>query len=272
MRFIKKIGILFVIRTKELRYYTMRILFALIFTSIILSAKAQPETDPFGSSYNFDSTSFSDSSFSETTVTPVDPSTMPTTYKKYERFKAPMDTITELVTYMGIVPFKPMPNDVYDGGTIDSLYARARLYLMQKYIKDYRASKNAKDNVFPKDILVEDIKPDGENGRIVIRPTVPLYVSDNEFTKTQWGTLTFKIEIRVKEDKYRYKFTNFVHNTVEKGTEKPIKTYIEYYANTNRGYKSTDHILIAIDKMVKDIVKDLGRVMKDPIVIDQDNF
>lgn len=252
----------------------MRILFFLIFTTVFISANAQPESDPFGSSYNFDSTSYSDSSSGiiETVTSSANPDDMPTTYKKYERFKAPMDTITELVTYMGIVPFKPMPNDVYDGGTIDSLYMRAKLYLMQKYIKDYRASNNPKDNIFPKDILIEDMKPDGENGRIVIKPTVPLYISSNSFTKKEWGTLTFKIEIRVKEDKYRYKFTNFVHNTVEKGSEKPIKTYIEYYANNTRGFKSTDQVLIAIDKMVKDIVKDLSKVMKDPIVIDQDNF
>lgn len=252
----------------------MRILFFLIFTTIFISANAQPESDPFGSSYNFDSTAYSDSSSGiiETVTSSANPDDMPTTYKKYERFKAPMDTITELVTYMGIVPFKPMPNDVYDGGTIDSLYMRAKLYLMQKYIKDYRASNNPKDNIFPKDILIEDMKPDGENGRIVIKPTVPLYISSNSFTKKEWGTLTFKIEIRVKEDKYRYKFTNFVHNTVEKGSEKPTKTYIEYYANNTRGFKSTDQVLIAIDKMVKDIVKDLSKVMKDPIVIDQDNF
>lgn len=252
----------------------MRILFLLVFTSIFISAKAQPESDPFGSSYNYDSAAYVDSSsgITETVTTSANPDDMPTTYKKYERFKAPMDTVTELVTYMGIVPFKPLPNDVYDGGTIDSLYMRAKLYLMQKYIKDYRASKNPKDNIFPKDILIEDMKPDGENGRIVIRPTVPLYVSSNNFTKSEWGTLTFKIEIRVKEDKYRYKFTNFVHNTVEKGSEKPTKTYIEYYANNTRGFKGTDQVLIAIDKMVKDIVKDLSKVMKDPIVIDQDNF
>lgn len=253
----------------------MRILFLLIFTSLFIGANAQPEGDPFGTDYNFDSTTYSDSSsytVSETVMSENGQEMTPTVYKKYERFKAPIDTITELVTYMGIVPFTPMPNDVYDGGTIDSLYWRAKQYLMQKYIKDYRASKNPKDNVFPKDILIEDFKPDGENGRIIIRPTVPLYVRTNSFTSTQWGTITFKIEIRVKEEKYKYKFTNFVHNTVEKGTEKPIKTYIEYYANNNRGFKGTDQILIAIDRMVKEIVKDLSRVMKDPIVLDPDDF
>lgn len=252
----------------------MRILFFLTFTSLYLSAYAQPESDPFGSDYNFDSTSFSDSSFSysESGSSGPDPSEMPTTYKKYDRFKPPIDTISDLITYTGIVPFTPLANDVYDGGTIDSLYWRAKIYLMKKYIRDYRASKNPKDLVFPKDILIEDVKPDGENGRIIIKPTVPLYVSTNSFTKSQWGTLTFKIEIRVKEEKYKYKFTNFVHNTVEKGSEKPIKTYVEYYANTTRGFKGTDQILLSIDRMVKEIIKELSVVMKDPVVLDPDDF
>ncbi len=244
----------------------------MIFTTAALGLAAQTENDPFGSDYNFDSTSYSDSSFGgETTYTETSNEPKVPTYKKYERFKAPIDTITDLVTYMGVVPFTPLANDVYDGGTIDSLYWRAKKYLMEKYIKDYRA-KAPKDMVFPKDLLIEDVKPDGENGRIVIRPTIPLYIRNNSFSSTPAGTLTFKIEIRVKEDKYRYKFTNFVHNTVEKGSEKSIKTYIEYYANNTRGYKGTDQILLAVDRMVKEIVKELAKIMKDPIVLDPDDF
>lgn len=238
------------------------------------TASAQTDSDPFGSDYNFDSTSYSDSSYdynyeydyNESPEQPAAPQ-----FKKYERFKPPIDTITNLVTYTGIVPFTPLMNDVYDGGTIDSLYWRAKKFLMQKYMKDYR-EKAPKDMVFPKDLLIEDFRPDGENGRVIIRPTVPLYVKNNSFSKTPMGTLTFRIEIRVKEEKYKYKFSHFVHNTVEKGTEKPIKTYAEFYANNTRGFKGTDQILIAIDNMVKEIVKELAKIMKDPVVIDPDDF
>lgn len=255
----------------------MRILLFLTFASLFMSAQAQSDSDPFGSDYNFDTAMVSDSGYDSYEESPVisqgpDPNMTPTTYKKYERFRPPIDTITDLVTYTGVVPFTPMPNDVYDGGTIDSLYLRAKIFLLKRYIKNYRQSKDPKANVFPKDILVEDFKPDGENGRIIIRPTVPLYVRTNEFTKSQWGTVTFKIEIRVKEEKYKYKLTNFVHNTTEKGSEKPIKTYVEYYANTTRGFKGTDQVLIAIDRMVKELIKDLAAVMRDPIVLDPDDF
>lgn len=252
----------------------MRIFLSFLFSITVFSVQAQSETaDPFGSEYNFDSTSYSDSMGSETMISSTSSEPKPITYKKYERFKAPMDTITELVTYTGVVPFKPLINDVYEGGTIDSLYWRAKSFLMARYIKDYRKSKKPFEEVFPKEMLIEDMKPDGENGRIIIRPTIPLKVRNNNSNVTaEFGTITFKLEIRVKEDKYKYKFTNFVHNTVEKGSDKPTKVYIEFYANGARGVKGTDRVLIAIDTMVKEFVKELAKVMKDPVVLDPDDF
>ncbi|MEZ4805363.1 MAG: DUF4468 domain-containing protein [Bacteroidia bacterium] len=261
----------------------MKRLFIFIFTCISVTAYAQPENDPFGESYNFDSTDYSDYSdtfddsygdfdygYDDNSGGGQDVPQKPI-YKKYERFVAPMDTITDLMTYTGVVPFTPMENDVYDGGTIDSLYLRAKLYLLKRYVENFKY-KNSKDLVVPKDLLVEDYRPDGENGRIIIRPTVPLFIKNNSFSTTPAGTLTFKIEIRVKEEKYKYTFTSFVHNTVERGSEKPIKTYAEFYVNNKRDVKGTDQILLAIDRMVKGIIKDLDNVMKDPIVRDLDDF
>jgi hypothetical protein len=250
----------------------MRRLFLVIFIAACGSAHAQTEGEnPFGESQNFDTASFTDSAYAIGGTSSEEEVKKPE-FKPYERFKAPMDTVTELVTYIGVVPFKPIVNDVYDGGTIDSLYWRAKKYLMQKYIKDYRAGKSSKDMVFPKDMLIEDYKPDGDVGRIIIRATAPLVIKNTSFSTSPGGSVTFKLEIRVKEDKYKYRFTNFVHNTVEKGTEKPIKTYIEFYVNNKRGFKGTDFILLAVDRMVKDMLKDLYKVMKDPIIIDQDDF
>jgi hypothetical protein len=252
----------------------MRRLFLLICSAVCIHTQAQTDTsNPFGETQNFDTTNYSDSfyesgsSISETNEKKPD-------FKPYQRFKAPVDTVTELVTYMGVVPFTPLINDVYEGGTIDSLYWRAKKYLMAKYIKDYRASegKKTKDMIFPKDMLIEDYKPDGDVGRIIIKATAPLMIKHNSFSSSPNGSVTFRLEIRVKEDKYKYRFTNFVHNTVEKGTEKPVRTYIEYYVNNNRGFRGTDYILAAVDTMVKEMLKDLYKVMKDPVVLDQDDF
>jgi len=229
-------------------------------------AKAQTETDPYGSEINFDTTQYDESTYSEPEV----PKTSPK-FKPYERFKSPIDTVSNLITYMGVVAFKPFINDVYDGGTIDSLYLRSKKFLMRQFLAGYKETPK-KPMVFPKEMLVEDYRPDGDVGRIIIRVTAPLMVKNNSFSSTQNGTVSFKIDLRVKEDKYKYKFTNFVHNTLEKGSEKPTKVYMEYYANQAKGLKYNDRYLVAIDRMVKEIIKDLGKVIKDPIVLDEDDF
>jgi hypothetical protein len=262
---LKKNGIQFAISYTINTEYSMRKIFFILFAFSILTVKAQTtEDDPFGSDYNFDSTTVEEEEI-------IDEPKKKDGIKPYERFKCPIDTISNLITYMGVVPFTPMENDVYDGGTIDSLYLRAKKYLMQQFIPGYKENPK-KPLVFPKDMLIEDYKPDGDVGRIIIRVTVPLMIKNNSFSSAQQGTVTFKIEIRVKDDKYKYKFTNFVHNTTAKGSEKPIKTYMEYYANQTKGLRSNDLFLLAIDRIVKNTIKDLGKVMKDPIVIDEDDF
>lgn len=248
----------------------MKYFLALITCAVGLTASAQENADPFGS-INYDSTNFADSGLSlvsevKTSEDPASPE-----FKPYVRFKAPMDTITQKVTYIGVVPFKPMANDMYDGGTMDSLYWRAKKFLLNSYVKNFRA-KTTKDFVFPKDILVEDFKPDGDVGRIIITPTIPLILQRGRSNASQDGTVTFKLEIRVKDDKYKYKVTNFVHHTKEAITEKPVDNYAEYYVNSKHNARSNDQILLAIDREVKTLVKSLGAVMKDPIILDEDNF
>ncbi len=245
-------------------------LIASIFFAIQLNAQtedgSQQNSDPFGNEVNFDTTQYDEAEIIETEQTKKEDKIKP-----YVRFNTPIDTITKLITYMGVVPFVAMANDVYDGGTIDSLYLRSKKYLMQQFMTGYKENPK-KPLVFPKEMLIEDYKPDGDVGRLIVKVTVPLMVRNNSHSSTQRGTVSFKIDLRVKEDKYKYKFTNFVHNTVEKGTEKPTKVYMEYYANQTKGLRSNDTYLIAVDRIVKDIIKDLGKVIKDPIVIDEDDF
>jgi hypothetical protein len=250
----------------------MKNILTILTIAFLSTATAQTQSDPFGSSYNYDSTSFSDTTpVYETETSYSGTEAAKPEFLPYVRFVAPMDTLTQKVTYMGVVPFKPMPNEVYDGGDIDSLYWRAKKYLLNSYVKNFRA-KTTKDFVFPKDILVEDFKPDGENGRIIITPTIPLVLKRGNTNPKDAGTLTFKLEVRVKEDKYKYKVTNFVHHTVEPLTEKQINTYAEFYVNSKHSPRTNDQILLAIDREVKILVKSLNVVMKDPIVKDEDDF
>lgn len=249
----------------------MKYFLAVLSLAFGFTAKAQETADPFGTSYNYDSTTFVDTSSSMPTETRASEDPSSPSFKPYVRFKAPMDTITQKVTYMGVVPFKAMANDLYDGGNMDSLYWRAKKFLLNTYVKNFRA-KTTKDFVFPKDILVEDFKPDGDVGRIIITPTIPLVLRQGRSNATQNGSITFKLEIRVKDDKYKYKVTNFVHHTKEAITEKPIDNYAEYYVNSKHSARSNDQILLAIDREVKTLVKALSVVMKDPIILDEDAF
>jgi hypothetical protein len=248
----------------------MKKLLTVLTIAFAVSAKAQVQDDPFGTSYNYDSTTFADTMPAQTqTTASVEPGVP--VFAPYVRFKAPMDTITQLVTYMGVVPFKPFVNDLYDGGNMDSLYWRAKKYLLNAYVKNFRA-KSTKDFVFPKDLLVEDFKPDGDVGRIIITPTIPLILQKGRSNPIENGTITFKLDIRVKDDKYKYKVTNFVHHTHELLTNKPVNNYAEYYVNSKHGARSNDQILLAIDREVKSLIKTLNVVMKDPIVRDEDDF
>jgi hypothetical protein len=80
--------------------------------------KAQTtEPDPFGSEYNFDSTTFEET---PAEAPAVEEKKSPLGFKPYEKFTPPIDTNSNLITYIGVMPFTPLENDVYDGGTIDS--------------------------------------------------------------------------------------------------------------------------------------------------------
>lgn len=78
-------------------------------------------------------------------------------------------------------------------------------------------------------MLVEDYKPDGDVGpAIIITPTVPLVIKQNEYVSVISGTVTFKISMRVKDKSTGTELTKFVHHTKEKTTEKPIDNYIKF--------------------------------------------
>ncbi len=265
------IGFAVITKLKTEHYKKMKYFLAFLSVAFGFSAMAQETSDPFGTSYNYDSTSFVDTSSYLESESKSNENPSAPTFLPYVRFKAPMDTITQKVTYMGVVPFKAMANDLYDGGNMDSLYWRAKKFLLTSYVKNFRA-KATKDFVFPKDILVEDFKPDGDVGRIIITPTIPLVLRQGRTNSSQNGSITFKLEIRVKDDKYKYKVTNFVHHTKEAITEKPIDNYAEYYVNSKHSARSNDQILLAIDREVKTLVKALSAVMKDPIILDEDAF
>jgi hypothetical protein len=176
----------------------------------------------------------------------------------YERFSMPMDTITNLVTYTDVIE-----DESCDYCTPDSLYYRAKQYLLRTLFN------GAKD--FPKNVVVENVL----NERIILTIRTPVVYEANTYRKFEFGEVEFSLQLRFKDYRYKYKFTNFVHITPVGGASKEYsRTYFEYYLKAEKRIKTNDRALIATDKMIRTMINELITVLKDPatVDIDEDDF
>ncbi|MBT8326180.1 MAG: DUF4468 domain-containing protein, partial [Bacteroidia bacterium] len=146
--------------------------------------------------------------------------------KPYERFTGmPYDSAAELITFVEIVevivPDRFLDLGGEDYSVSDSLYERARSWMAQQF-----GEKEAKKMI---EEAGEDLQ--GREGKTIQAIVVmPLVVERNKFAKSTAGVIQFDMEIRFKDERYRYKFNNFVH--VEPnfaGGKDEVRTYMEYY-------------------------------------------
>jgi hypothetical protein len=175
--------------------------------------------------------------------------------KPYERVKdTPLDSITKRITYSLVVE-----DDSCNYCTPDSLYYRAKQYLLKKY---------GDGKKFPKKIIVEDVT----NERIILNVRVPMVVQVNPSSKQQIGEYSFNLQLRVKDFRYKYKFTDFIHHEpVTNGKPTDFNSvYMEYYLNNKVKVRETDKFLMAIDRDMKELIEGLVKVMKDPVTVDVD--
>lgn len=224
---------------KKMNYYTKTIAFiATMFLGLSVSM-AQDYLSPDTAAYtpfSVDTTSYSEA------TQPVK--------KPYVRFIVPFDTITELVTYTEIV-------NEEEAGT-DSLYWRAKRWIKQEF-------KGTKKQVIKKD--------DKKEFKIVMEGEFPLFIEANKFSKSQNGKVMFDMELRFKEGRYKYKINNLVHVVQPPpGEDKEIKTYFEFYRKSTVNPKGNDAVLIAADKKIQKMIKDLKRYCKEPIFVDDDDW
>ncbi|MFY0643956.1 MAG: hypothetical protein JXR19_05770 [Bacteroidia bacterium] len=190
-------------------------------------------------------------------------------HRPYERFSGmPYDSATELVTYVEVVEvitpdsYLDLEGIPYD--TEDSLQARAIQWMTAQF-----GEKQAKK-------MIEESGPDGqmrEGLTINAIAEVPLLVQMNEFSKRASGILKFDIELRFKDQRYRYKFNNFVHVEEDfiEGKE-PIETYIEYYMDAKANIEDNDRILIATNNTVNDMIDALKQTCSRVPFIDDDSW
>lgn len=173
--------------------------------------------------------------------------------KPYVRFIPPFDSLREIIYYEGIIEDE---NCDYCGA--DSLYWRAKKYMMQRF---------GKDNI--KKFVVEDKKAD----RITLKVTIPMVTKYGQYKSESAGILEYKVTLRFKDGRYKYQFGNFVHIQTPNGLGKEsTRTYHEYYMKVKKGYQVTDKFLLAADREVKEFVDGLKKSLREPYQPDEDDW
>jgi len=181
--------------------------------------------------------------------------------KKYERFVPPYDSIREMVSYTGTVTV--VDNEDYEI-EVDTIYARAKTWMVDE---------------FGEKKLKKMTKLDGMNERaseteykIVIRGSFPCIVEPNEFTKKQDGDIQFKMEVRFREGRYRYRINNLVHiSPLIAGEKEAETTYFEYYMKSQDDVRGGDVILLAADKKINEMIDELRKTCQtNPLEEDDD--
>ena len=150
--------------------------------------------------------------------------------KPYQRFTSmPYDSSSQLITFMEVVEvivpdrFLDLGGDDYS--LSDSLYQRALGWMQNKFGK--REAKSMID--------AAGIDPDGKEGQTIKAYVhMPLAVQLNEYQKVDAGIIKFDMELRFKDERYRYKFNNFVHVSKSTNGKPDDVTYMEYYLSAKK--------------------------------------
>jgi hypothetical protein len=186
----------------------------------------------------------------------------------YVRFTGmPFDSASQLITYIEIVeviaPDRFLDLGGQDYSVADSLYARGMVWMQNEFGK-----KEAKQ-------MIENagIDPKGKEGQTILANVVmPLVVEINKYAKTTIGIIKFDMELRFKDERYRYKFENFVHVTPNAVGNEEISTYMEYYMNSKKDVKNNDKILIACNSQMNRLIEDLKSTCSAVPFVDDDDW
>jgi len=191
------------------------------------------------------------------------------TSKPYERFTGmPYDSTSQLVAYMEIVevivPDRFLDLGGEDYAVYDSLYARALTWMQKEFGK-----KEAKQM-----IEAAGADPNGKEGSTINAfVTMPLLVQVNKYQTKEAGQLQFDMELRFKDERYRYKFENFMHiHPNPSGDKKDEKTYMEYYLNAKKNVRKNDVILIACNNQMNKLIEGLKATCAAVPYIDDDDW
>jgi hypothetical protein len=213
--------------------------------SQIATAQGQDQNAPtYDYSYT-DSTSNTQSSDSSATDSVI--SDTENSIVAYKRIVLNFDSITNLITYNGVV-------EQEDSGS-DSLYARAKKF---------------GEKIFGKDNNIFEVQKYGQ--KLVMNGSINAYSYANKYNKKSIGKYEFKLIVLIKEGRYKYSITNLVHRGPIPANGKPFRNYFEYYYNSTTNIRGNDIILRYADREIKDTIARFQTSMKEPKLVDEDEW
>lgn len=181
--------------------------------------------------------------------------------KPYVRFIPPYDSTRELIIYQAII--EVVDNEGYEV-EIDTIYGRAQKWIESQYGKDMK-----------KVISSNDVNANASEMEYKIRvhADFPCMIQPNEFTETRSGTVTYEMEIRVRDGRYRYAIKNLVHVADPRPGEKEgDKNYFEYLMKTQDDVRGSDQVLIAADRKINSMISELKKACETAPLEEDDDW
>ncbi|MCF8429354.1 MAG: DUF4468 domain-containing protein [Bacteroidia bacterium] len=213
--------------------------------SQIASAQGQDQNAP---TYDYSYTdSTTNSNPSDSAVTDSSTSQIDNELASYKRIVLNFDSNTNLITYNGVV-------EQEDSGS-DSLYARAKKF---------------GEKIFGKDKNIFEVQKYGQ--KLIMNGSITAYSYANKYNKKSIGKYEFKFIILIKEGRYKYTITNLVHQGPVPANGKPYRNYFEYYYNSTSNIRGNDVILRYADREIKETIAKFQSSMKEPRLVDEDEW
>jgi hypothetical protein len=169
------------------------------------------------------------------------------TVKPYEKLELYVDSSTNLISYMGVVE---QPEN-----SSDSLYIRAKKWAE----KTFKGGKSL-------------YEVDKKNQKIVINGFLPAFAYGNKYGKRPIGKYQFKMTIWFKEERYKYAVSNLVHEGTKANIGSTPRNYFEYYYTSLTNLKGNDQLLRYANKDINAMIDDFKKAMKDPLLVDEDEW
>jgi hypothetical protein len=234
------------LKTKNLKTIIFILTIFLLGISQVASAQGQDQNAP---TYDYSYTDSSSTTNLSDTAATSDSVATDTEYEiaAYKRIVLNLDSNTNLITYNGVV-------EQEDSGS-DSLYARAKKF---------------GEKIFGKDNKIFEVQKYGQ--KLVMNGSINAYSYANKYNKKSIGKYEFKLIVLIKEGRYKYTITNLVHRGPVPANGKPFRNYFEYYYNSTTNIRGNDIILRYADREIKDTIAKLQSSMKEPKLVDEDEW